>query len=348
MSYTERVAHPSDRVFLLAVVVATKFGVLFSGEGAYHDHPELVVNSGASWVRLNLSLNANDQDYTPFLAAGLNVVLTINNRDPSNADTTYGTLQQWTRGGFPYKSRSAYEQRVSETLAPALPYLARGRQVLVQCENEVGDVAVNANGIYWRGTTDQYMAQLSGMAEAVRALSPSLRVVISSFTSDGLDAVLNPADPRYTYSTTRFSRMLTEGVYDFADLHFYGCASTIGAKAQWVTTRLPSGRGWISTENGGPDYTCSTTPLQYSQNPSAFEQSEAAQVPLRLKACSDNGGAVCLWFSLLDLKGESEQYAHLGLLDQSSSPPREKPAYAAYQTFIQSQAVTMKRRAVKH
>ena len=48
---------------LAAAVLATKFGVHFSGDGPLHDHPEFVTDAGASWVRLNLNLNPND--YTP-------------------------------------------------------------------------------------------------------------------------------------------------------------------------------------------------------------------------------------------------------------------------------------------
>jgi len=259
---------------LAAAVLATKFGVHFSGDGPLHDHPEFVTDAGASWVRLNLNLNPNDQDYTVFLAAGTNVVLTMNNRDPSNVDTTYGSLSEWPRAGFPYRSRAAYEQRVRDAVAAALPYVAAGRQVIVQCENEVGDVTQNPSSTYWRGTTDQYLAQLSALFEAVRGASPSMPVAMSSFSSGSLEIVINPSDPRYTAVTTRFARMLGEGQYDVADLHFYDCVETIGAKVAWVTARLPSGRAWISTENGGPDPNCPSTPLTYSQNPSRYEDLE--------------------------------------------------------------------------
>jgi len=329
-------------------VLATKFGVHFSGQGPLHDHPEFVTDVGATWVRLNLSLNANDADYTPFLAAGLNVVLTLTNRDPSNADTTYGSLQQWPNAGFPYRSRDAYQQRVRDAIASALPYVAAGRQVIVQCENEVGDVTQNPSSTYWRGTTDQYLAQLSALFEAVRGVSPSMRVAMSSFASGSLEIVINPADPRYTAVTTRLARMLGEGQYDVADLHFYDCVETIGAKAAWVTARLPAGRAWISAENGGPDPTCPSTPQPYAQNPAQYEALEAQQVPLRLRACSDAGGTVCLWFSLFDLKGESETFSHMGLLDQASTPPRKKPAWEAFHSFVAAQSTLPRRRAARH
>ncbi|HYU26534.1 MAG TPA: hypothetical protein VEO74_15090 [Thermoanaerobaculia bacterium] len=333
---------------LAAAVLVTKFGVDFSGEGAYHDHPELVTDTGASWVRLNLNLDPKDQDYTVFLGANVNVVLTLVNRDASNVDTTYGTPDQWLRAGFPYRSRSAYQQRIRNTLAAALPYVTAGRQVYVQCENEIGDVAQNPNSTYWRGTTDQYLAQLSALFEAVRSVSPAMRVVMSSFASGSLEIVLKPADPRYTAVTARLSRMLGEGQYDAADLHFYDCVEAITPKVAWVTARMPAGRTWISTENGGSDPNCPATPEPYSQNPSHFEEVEAQQVPLRLRTCIDAGGAVCLWFSLLDLKDESETFSHLGLLDQTSTSPRRKPAWDAFHSFVTAQAQAPRRRAARH
>src|SRR5207244_2416964 len=254
--------------------------------------------------------------------------------------------QQWSRAGFPYLSRTAYQESIRALLSPALPYIAGGQHVEVQCENEAGDVEFNASSTFWRGDTTQYLAQLSALYDAVRTLSPSSVVVMTSFASESLEAVINPLDPRYLAITTRFARMLSEGSYDAADLHFYDCVESIPAKVAWVTAHLPAGKVWISTENGGPDYTCASTPLRYSNNPTAFEQSEAAQVPQRLKSCADNGGTVCLWFSLFDLKGESEVFIHLGLLDQASSPPRQKPAYEAFRTFVASQA-TARRHAVR-
>src|SRR6267142_2477946 len=226
------------------ISAATRFGVHFSGEGPLHDHPEIAVAAEASWVRLNLTLSPSDQNYIPFLAAGLNLVLTITNRDPSDIDVTYGTAQQWPKAGFPYLSRTAYQERIRTLLAPAIPYLTAGRQIEVQCENEVGDVTLNANSSFWRGDTAQYLLQLSVLYEAVRTLSSSLVLVLTSFASESLEAVINPLDPRYLAITTRFARMLSEGKYDAADLHFYDCVESIPAKVAWVVAHLPAGKVW--------------------------------------------------------------------------------------------------------
>jgi hypothetical protein len=132
----------------------------------------------------------------------------------------------------------------------------------------------------------------------------------------------------------RLTQLLQASQYDAADLHFYGCVGDIAAKAQWVMQRLPQGKRWISTENGGPDCRCPSTPLCWSPaNMAAFEQIQAEQVPARLSACADNGGSICLWFSLFDLQNETSVFAHLGLLDESVMPPRHKAAYDAFAAF---------------
>lgn len=82
-----------------------------------------------------------------------------------------------------------------------------------------------------------------------------------------------------------------------------------------------------------PDSRCPTTPATWQQDPARFEQLQAEQIPERLGACVDEGGSVCLWFSLYDARGEAEVFRHLGLLDQSVIPPRKKPAYDAFQAF---------------
>ncbi len=311
------------------------FGAMISGEDIVRPEIIQIVNElGAKWVRVNVSLGNRKQDYGPFLEAGINLVLTIRNNDPSNADTTYGTVNDWPRAGFPYLDKGKYQQSVRDVLTPLLPYLANGAQVWVQAENEVGDAALNPKGVYWRGTTDQYLNQLRALYEAVKSVNPDMPVVLSSFTSEGLDAAIDPADKRHEYSSTHITRLLTEGQYDAADLHFYGCVEDISAKVKWVRDIMPADKRWISTEDGGPDSRCATTPHSWTEDLARFEEVQAQQVPARLSACAENGGSICLWFSLFDLKREDEVFSHLGLLDQSSAPPRFKPAFMAFQNFV--------------
>ena len=132
----------------------------------------------------------------------------------------------------------------------------------------------------------------------------------------------------------RISRLLSEGQYDAADLHFYGCVEDIPAKVAWVKANMPADKLWISTENSGPDPRCETTPHSWAENLSRFEEVESQQVATRLSACAENSGSVCLWFSFFDLKNEDDVFNHLGLLDQSVLPPREKPAFSAFQQFV--------------
>jgi hypothetical protein len=315
----------------------TKYGV-HASSGRRPDAVSYVADLGAGWVRLNSDFSDPDPDFKSFLDAGINVIITITNRDPANIDTTYGSASDWIHAGFPYRSREAYQQRIRSLLAPLLGSLT-GREVWVQCENEIGDVLINPNSVYWRGTTDQYLSMLQACYEAVKAMSAAVQVVLTSFASANLDAVVDPANPGHDYQTQRMTRLLSEGQYDAADLHFYGCVDGIPARAAWVKSHLPSGRRWISTENSGPVASqCRELPITWQQDLSRFEQVEAQQVPLRLRACSDAGASVCLWFSLLDLRGEVDDFNHLGVLDSREEPPRKKPAYDAFKSFVGSQS----------
>jgi hypothetical protein len=314
--------------------------VLVSGQNV--TRPEIVTavkDLGAGWVRLNLNLGTSSQDYTLFLASGINVVLTISNHDPSNVVTTYGTLQEWPNAGFPFKAKAQYQQQIRDILEPALPYLAQGRQVWVQAENEISDAAMNPASSYWRGTDAQYVAQLQALYEAVKSVNASIPVVLTSFASETLDALREQNDSRHEFAAQHVTTLLNQGQFDAVDLHFYGCVEDIAAKVNAVRERMPAGKPfiWISTENGGPDSRCNTTPLSWKQDLAQFEQEEAQQVPLRLSACAENGGSICLWFSFFDLKNSGEVFSHLGLIDQGTDPPRKKPAYDAFQTFIAKQ-----------
>jgi hypothetical protein len=44
-----------------------------------------------------------------------------------------------------------------------------------------------------------------------------------------------------------------------------------------------------------------------------------------------------MWFSLFDLAKSDPAFNHLGLLDLTSNPPRQKAAYAAYKLFVAGQ-----------
>ncbi len=316
---------------------AQPFGVHASG-GKRPDMPATVADLGAAWVRVNAALDGTDADPRPFLDAGANLLITVHYADPANVDTTYGTPAQWPNAGFPYRTKAAYQQRLADFLTPLLPYFAQGRAIWVQAENEIGDAAVQPDGKYWRGTTDQYLIQLAAFAEAVRALHPALSVVLTSFASQNLAVAIDPTDPKYAFQTGRMTKLLTQGAYDVADGHFYGCLEDTDARIGWLTSHLPAGKRWIASELSGPDSTCPTTPHSWRDGLAQFEQQEAAQVAPRLSACADAGGAICMWFSLFDLENEVDQFNHLGLVDGRVTPPRQKPAYAAFKAFVAANA----------
>lgn len=316
-----------------------QFGVIVGGKGRVPQLVDILKDLGASCARVNCRLGDRDHDLARFLDAGLDLVVTFNNNDPANLGTTYGTPREWPNAGFPFRSKAAYQQRVRDVLEPLKPFLASGRRVWAQCENECSDAAFNPKSRYWRGTTAQYLAQIQAFREAVKSVDPAIPVVLTSFASESLSAAIEPADRRHLYAAAHLAKLLASPDYDAVDLHFYGGVEDIPAKVDWVKERLPAGKRWISTENGGPDPRCASTPISWRKNPAEFEQLQAKQVAQRLQAAADQGASLCLWFSMFDLRGEtSDVFNRLGLLDQSVTPPRKKPAYEAFKKFVTSRA----------
>ncbi|GEM_PF-1352548 len=310
-----------------------------ASQGRRPDTVKYLKDLGASWMRVNAFLDGNDVSLTNFLEADINLVVTFAYRDPANVRTDFGTLSDWPNGGFPFRSKAEYQQGIRAALSPLVPYLAFGHQVWVQCENEIGDVSVAPQGRFWRGTTPDYLVQLEALFDAVREINADIPVILTSFASENLDAVLDPSSATYNFQTNRIITLLTQGRYDVADLHFYGCAEDIPAKVQWIEQRMPAGTRWITTETSGPDFRCPGTPIHWQNNPILFENIEAEQVTNRFDLCVGNGASVCLWFSLFDLQNESEVFNHLGLLeppDQPNGTPRKKPAYYAFQRYTAS------------
>ncbi len=329
--------------------IVTAYGVHASA-GRRPDIPSFVTELGGTWARVNYHFADNtNPDLAQLLSTGLNLVVTFKNDDPSNVlITDYGTPDDWPKAGFPYLVKDTYETAIQNVLTPLIPYLSQGRQVWVQCENEVGDASVGPDGEYWRGTTDQYLIHLAAFEEAVHSLDPRFKVVMSSFTSQALDAVIGTPDYRYDYESNRMITMLGSPNYDVVDLHFYGCADDIPAKVQWIKDHMPPDKLWITTENAGPNQfgdIINTKNNQYRACPgyvdwqtdlTGFEEAQEKEIPVRLQACADNGASVCLWFSLFDLVNETDAFNHLGLLDQRLDDlnPRKKPAYFAFISYL--------------
>lgn len=291
------------------------------------------------WVRLEIFMGGTGQDYTPYLDAGFNVILTIVNKNFDNIVTDNGTPQDWPGAGFPFKNKDQYQKDVRTLLQPAVPYLQQGRQVWVQAENEETDATVEKNAIFWRGTDQQYLAQSQAFYAAAKSISPNIKVVLSGFAGYMLELIANPDLPRHAYGVQHAKLLLTQAKYDALDLHFYECVTDITPHVKGLKALIPAGQPfvWISTENGGPMTACKATPISWKQDLAQFEKLQAGQLPERLSACSQNGGRICLVFSFFDLEKSDEKFNHLGVIDQSVSPPRQKPAYAAYQAFASKQ-----------
>jgi hypothetical protein len=291
------------------------------------------------WVRLEIFLGETGQDYTPYLAAGFNVILTIVNKNPDNIVTDYGTAQDWPGAGFPFQKKDQYQQDIRTLLQPAVAYLQQGRQVWVQAENEETDATVEKNAIYWRGTDEQYLAQSQAFYTAVKSVSPNIRVALTSFAGYMLENIANPNMPGYAYSVQHVTLLLTQAKYDGLDLHFYKCVEDIPNLVKALKALVPAGQPfvWISTENGGPMANCKSTRITWQQDLAQYEKLQAEQLPERLSACIANGGRICLWFSFFDLHNIDDTFNHLGVIDLFADPARKKPAYVAYQAFTAKQ-----------
>lgn len=315
------------------------------------------------WVRTNFALTSERDPITgkgrsaskaiKYLDAGINVILTINDQDDSNILTPYGDLATWPKAGFPYADKTVFQKDVADAVEPLLPYLDQGREIWIQSENEVGDASYSSqNGkkdgnMFWRGTTLDYLQTLDALAEEIHGLDSRLKVVLSSFTSVAEDVVIAPPDPQdpqyeqklisYNYQVLRMGTMLADPNFDVADLHFYGCASDIAAKVQWVQDHMPADKLWVTTEMSGPDYPVCPGAIDWQQDLAGFEQQQAVEVTTRMTACAQSGGSVCLWFSLFDLNDEVPEYNHLGLIEHNTSfpppPVRLKSAYDAFKNY---------------
>jgi len=315
-----------------------QFGVYVSTSAATsQDTVSTVQQLGAGWVRLNLA--TSDQSYVTYLAAGINVVLTVLYREPANIVTDNGTPQEYIAASFPFKSKAQYQQNIRTFLQPALKYLKSGRQVWVQGGNEIADATVVTKSPFWRGTMEQYLAEQQALYEAVKSVDPDIPVVQAGLQSETMDVLLGKKGPGYASAVKYMNALLVPGNYDAVDLHFYGCVEDIPGKVKAIKALLPAGHTvpWISTENSGPNVECKATPISWSQDLTEFEKVQAQQVPARLSACVEQGGTVCLWFSLFNVKLGSDAFNHLGLLDEDTTPPRQKPAYAAFQAFVPQQ-----------
>jgi hypothetical protein len=211
--------------------------------------------------------------------------------------------------------------------------------VWVQGGNEIFDASVALNTMYWRGTMEQYLAQQQALYEAVKSVNPDIPVVLAGFASVTLDELINQNEPGHKFAVKHVTELLTQAKFDAVDLHFYGCVEDIPAKVRAVKDLLPTGQTvpWISTENGGPEVECKSTPVSWSQDLAQFEKLQTQQVPARLSACAEQGGSICLWFSLFDFKSSADIFNHLGLLDQDATPPRQKPAYDVFVAFMAQQ-----------
>ena len=92
-------------------------------------------------------------------------------------------MSQWPKAGFPFRSRSVYEQRVRDILAPALPYVAAGRPVVTQ-DTGFGHNLPTGAGLFGYSTTDEALAAI----ESINADYPRHRRAARSIAREYFDS----------------------------------------------------------------------------------------------------------------------------------------------------------------
>jgi hypothetical protein len=129
---------------------------------------------------------------------------------------------------------------------------ARGRVRYFQGDSEAN------NPIFWAGTKDEYLAQLRVFSVAVREADPQARVVLG-----GSDGLFDPsgADPMpgQQASLDLLDMLLTAGrnLFDVVDLHLYADPYTIGARVDFVRSKMHAlglTQPIIATEYDGPGF----------------------------------------------------------------------------------------------
>lgn len=312
------------------------YGVIAGKNASDSSVMNILKDLGVTWLRVNYNFSGvKNPDLAVLLENDFHLVVTFNYNTTSNIDTTYGTLTEWPAAGFPFSDETKFRRDIQDALQPVLPYLDKGQLVYAQIENETADASLVPTAKYWRGTVAQYKRQLTAFATAVHGLDKRFQVTVAGIPTTELDAVIQTSNAKHDEAVKHLTALFSPTTYDAVDLHFYGCVSDIAAKASWAKAHIRNGTRWISTENGGPDSRCASTPTAYDQNPSQYLQAEAQQVSQRLSACAQNGGAACLWFSLFDLTGEASVFAHMGLLTRDN-PPQQKQAYGTFKSYVAS------------
>ena len=289
---------------------------------------------GVGWVRQQWQmgddrsarkLNILVESLPKLVRRGIGLWLTVYHRDRDNLDD-HGTIgiANARRGGFPPKDPSLYQERLGEALRRLVDAIrstsaSPGHWLVVQINNEVmpRDVAGRDRASrFWHGTSDQYLDLLATAYDAVKRIDPYVPVAVGGISSAAMEFVLN-GEQRVVHW---YDRLLTEGQFDWADIHLRHRIGDIPAKVAWVQSRW---NGPIAaTEVAGPDPRVTS----YS------ESGQADDIIARMNSARDSGVDRLFWAGLAENPNVAPVYQKEGLIERGTW--RRKAAFDAYARLI--------------
>jgi len=300
---------------------------------------EAVEDLGVGWVRIQFRLGERDPelllDVTGRLAdEGIGLWLTIHHRDPDNVPDP-DALARSERGSFPAVDEDRYVDDLAALIEEITSQILAaggdpGEELIVQFSNEVipSDHAPDQPSRYFHGSGDEYLRMLELTGSAAAAVDPAIGIAAGGISSSALDAILaaEAGDSRFAEVAAWNDRLLTEGEFDWVDVHIRGEADTIPLRLDWVHQRWSG--PIAATEVGGVcDSGCSNIDAAYTP------EFQASDLPAKMTALLDEGLEIVFWASLVESPDQEPQYEVEGLMTIDWEP---KPAYRAYRELIES------------
>lgn len=282
---------------------------------------------GVGWARFTIRLGEKNMDLRTIARQGVRLWVTLSHRDRTNIEER-GTIgfAKSVRGGFAPADYAKYRRLIVSTLKPLADEFAKqgknpGEWMIVQCENEVLPRDLNPpdqKQRFWHGTMDEYLATLLATYDAVKTVDPSIPVAMMGFSSEMLGEFISAKGRKQI--TAWGERLLSEGRYDWVDVHLYNRIDEMSAKVAWVKSRVA--KPVAATEVGGPDPRAGE---DYT------EALHARQVSTRMKIALNAGASMAFWVLLRDTPGADERFRPMALIDLKW---RRKPAFEAYRRVI--------------
>lgn len=284
---------------------------------------------GVGWVRLQFRLGEVPierliEPAALLFANGQGLWLTLHHRDRSNIADTAG-FDAAERGSYPPADTLRYHTAIQALVVPLADSLrAQGKVpaqwLLLQLSNEVtpSDIAPPSPTRYWHGTSDEYLETLALTYHAVKAADASaIPVAHSGIASTALEAILAGTQEIIDWN----NRLLTEGRFDWADVHLRHDPATLGDKIAWVRARW--GGPVAASEFAGPD---ERTGVTYS------ESLQAQELVTRMNHAFAANLDRVFWSHLVENPAVEPTFFREGLIEHETW--RRKPVFFAYRDYI--------------